>query len=151
MNHPSIMLHSLPKIIGAKKKRLRFFFFALLFVHWGYSSYLEKLQLCRQKLWNQRKCKRKGEKRKKPHLDFKTMILANAVELQKKIYLYYNNPLVYSRNSTRRVSRLKSVGCISKFICDWMGKLLGLAGHNEPQVLLRNSHQIRANDLIWQE
>ena len=35
-----------------------------------------------------------------------------------------------------------------------MGKLLGLAGHNEPQVLaahLRNSHQIRANDLIWQE
>ena len=60
LNHPSIMLHSLPKIIRAKK-RLRFFFFALLFVHWGYSSYLEKLQLCRQKLWNQRKCKRKGE------------------------------------------------------------------------------------------
>ena len=97
------------------------------------------------------KSKKVQEKRGKKELDFKTMILANAVELQKKIYLHYNNPLVYSRNSSRRVSRLKSVGCISKFICDWMGKLLGLAGHNEPQVLLRNSHQIRVNDLIWQE
>ena len=147
LNHPSIMLHSLPKIIGAKKKATLLLlcspFCALRIqqLSWETATLQAKIM----------KSKKVQEKRGKKELDFKTMILANAVELQKKIYLYYNNPLVSSRNSSRRVSRLKSVGCISKFICDWMGKLLGLAGHNEPQVLLRNSHQIRANDLIWQE
>ena len=41
------------------------------------------------------------------------------------VWILWSSIWMKKKREIPRVSRLKSVGCISKFICDWMGKLLG--------------------------